>query len=280
LIEDRNRPSAPSYPALAIKMLDGRAVETFSDAFGLYFFISTYERDADRSIFHVRAAGRTAVAILRDVYPFIEGTTKGKQIADVCSRASVAMPASSGDFLRSASQVPDTALATSGRRRREWLLDQTRFDPDSIAWASGLFAAEGYACLTNKTARGRTYEYPTLSITMLDRVAVDMFGNAIGARPYAFTHYQDRKQTCYRVQVTGSAAEASLRAMYPHLRETDKGDQIKDVFGRLRLELLEDGSGRTWPRSNGLSGRALSESHRAAISRGQTERWRRSRDAQ
>lgn len=265
------------YSRLSLKMLDGRSVARFGQTFGLR--IRDYPHNSDRRVYQVRVAGEGAVRILRALYPYLATTTKGEQVNRVLARAGLA-PVGADDGL---SLFPGTELQLgrepsqqSERRPRAWLLDTSKFENQRVIWASGLFAAEGYAFALERRSRGRVFRYPAMSLTMHDSGAVRNFASTFFLRAHSYER-PEQSATCHRVQASGSSAEAALRAMYRHIRETDKGDQIKSVFRALQLELNDDGSGATWKRENGLRGRSLTLQHRAHISQGQQRRWERER---
>lgn len=265
-------------PNLAVKMLDGRALERFAAAFGLHFSMGLYERDENRAIFNVRATGGEAVAALSALYPHIAGTAKGQQCRQVllqCGMADLVAQPQPQDFRSKTSPSPPKR---GKRRPRAWLLDTTKFDHQELQWATGLFVAEGYATTIKRTNKGRSYRYPMLSLSMLDEQSVARFGAAFFSSYYSIKGDCWSTGICYRVQVSGTAAEAALRAMYPHLSGTDKGDQIQRVFADLNLELRSDGSGDTWPRTNGWVGKRLSDEHREALYVGRDAYWKRWHD--
>jgi hypothetical protein len=253
-------------------MLDGRAVETFSAAFGLHFFMAPYERDRDITIFSVRVAGPVCARVLQALYPAMAGTHKGAQTRDVLLRSGYEVPVVELRA-RSGCHKPETVLLAPTRRSRDWLLDRSKFDQSETIWAAGLFVGEGHCGVQLRRKAGKEFRYPMLSLSMLDEAAVSRFANAFFAKYGTIERASYSTGRCFRVHVSGSSAEAALRAMYPHLIETDKGDQIARVFSDLNLELDEHGNGRTWPRTNGLIGRRLTDSHRAALWAGRDSYW-------
>ena len=267
------RPSA----ALRVKMLDGRAVEVFAGAFGLHFRMGLYPRDPSRVIYEVSVAGVVAEQVLQAIFPYLNGTAKAEQVKRVASSAEIQLPSMPQRSLGTETLLEGRVSGGSPRRRRAAIVDMSRFDCAEVAWASGLFVAEGHARVITRRARGKSYRHPMLSVSMLDRGAIENFALAIGARPYSFPYYEDKSRTCHRVQISGMSAEMALRAMYPFLSDTDKGDQIRAVFSALGRELNSDGSGEIPKHSNGLKGRTLSDAHRKAIADGQRRRWQRRR---
>jgi hypothetical protein len=268
--------SVHAYPSFDLKMLDGRSVEAFCDAFGLNFLVGPYKQE--RSIYRVTGAGTAAAEVLRAMYPCITDTRKGEQVRNVFEAVGRPLAAAQDTSVVGSSSSRIEQVRTQGRRPRSWLLDVSKFNPLEVIWASGLFAGEGYAGIEIRKKGSATYRYPVASVTMLDENAVSRFASAFFASAFALRR-SNYSSTAYRVHLRGSGAEACIRAMYPHLFFTDKGDQIVRQFETLGLELNPDGTGRTWTRTNGLRGRSLTLAHRAAISAGQARRWERWRSA-
>jgi hypothetical protein len=100
--------------------------------------------------------------------------------------------------------------------------DQARF-----AWAAGLFDGEGHSHMTGgKTAK---YRYPALRINqtsddgppeVLERMADLFSGNVTG--PYT----SDVRRPVYTWAVSGRAATAAMRAMWPHLSRSKREQMI------------------------------------------------------
>lgn len=144
------------YLAFALKMLDGRSVERFAAAFGLRFQMREHERDAERCVFDVRAAGAGAKAVLETLCPELIGTVKADQTANVFRNVGLELPKMKTATPTSSPRRARAQTGPTGRRRvRSWLLNLEKFNREEVAWASGLFAAEGYACVSTRQSRGR-----------------------------------------------------------------------------------------------------------------------------
>lgn len=106
-----------------------------------------------------------------------------------------------------------------------------------IIWCAGLFVGEGY-CSLKKDKRGMGYEYLMLAMQMNDDCAIQRFGDAFRLKVYSYGPYSPSLKVVFRVVASNTRAERILRLLYPHLVDTDKGDQVRAAFEAARLPPL------------------------------------------
>jgi hypothetical protein len=78
-----------TYMFLSIQMLDERSVQRFASIFDKRVETYPLYYDKSRRTYRVSGAGRTAEAILRVMWPYLEGTDKGDQVERVARECGV-----------------------------------------------------------------------------------------------------------------------------------------------------------------------------------------------
>ena len=106
-----------------------------------------------------------------------------------------------------------------------------------VAWAAGLVIGEGSVGRVRSTNASGTFEYIGLQLGMYDRRAIARFASTFGI-VYLESYLKHRRHWFYKVYPRGRTAEKILSALWPHIRGTDKGDQL--------LRISEDLGLRSW----------------------------------
>jgi hypothetical protein len=114
------------------------------------------------------------------------------------------------------------------------MVDFVHVPLSEIAWCAGFFVGEGY-CSLKKDKRGVGYEYLMLAVQMNDERAVRRFGEAFRLKVYSYGPYRPGGKVVFRVVASNMTAERILRLLYPHLVDTDKGEQVRAAFEAARL---------------------------------------------
>lgn len=111
-------------------------------------------------------------------------------------------------------------------------------------WAAGLFVGEGCFYLHKR-------KYLSMKISMHDRRAIERFfratlpyvGQALGTRPTnprviaePYT-YHGQPRVNYTVRYGGNAAHGIMRALFPYLENTDKGDQLLRLASQVGVQI-------------------------------------------
>lgn len=113
-----------------------------------------------------------------------------------------------------------------------------------LVWASALFCGEGCASILRGT-RSKII-YPSMSLLMQDKGAVERFARAISPHIPARTRrtslvglsvkqvLTQRGKKAWVVRVSGTPAEHAFAVMLPHLEGTEKGKQIRKVLREVK----------------------------------------------
>jgi hypothetical protein len=253
--------------SLRLKMLDLAAVEKFAATFAtkVYYLgrnglAKSHFRSDDQKLGLVSVAARKAETICRALYPYLWDTHKGCQMREAFSKVALTLPLEG---------TTENLTVTNTSQDR---------DLSSFQWCAGLFVGEGsIGAYSYDNGSGRRYTYLTIQLGMLDVAAVERFAATVESNLWYGRYRYDTNRFFPRAHARARTAEAICRTLYPYLRETGKGQQIREAFAKVGLTLADDGSGESLPRRNGLLGRTFSEIHRRKISEAMKRYWARRR---
>lgn len=93
-----------------------------------------------------------------------------------------------------------------------------------VEWCAGLFCGEGCVGVSVSHKSQGDYSYLSLQIGMYDERSIRRFAKTFGV-PYTTFFLPKQKHVFYKVMVRGRTAERILALLWPHIKETDKGDQ-------------------------------------------------------
>jgi len=99
-----------------------------------------------------------------------------------------------------------------------------------VPWAAGLIVGEG--CIG--VAYSRKYPYLAVQLSMMDKRAVHQFAETFGVSMQRY-YLPQRGYFMYKIMLRGRPAERAVAAMWPWLKNTDKGDQALRAARKLRL---------------------------------------------
>lgn len=105
-----------------------------------------------------------------------------------------------------------------------------RINKANLPWAAGLIVGEG----SIGVAYSRKYPYLAVQLSMMDKRAVRRFAETfeVAMQRYYLKH---RKYFMYKIMLRGRPAERAVSAMWPWLKNTDKGDQALRAARKLRI---------------------------------------------